>query len=67
MVIVFLITLHPLLVFLVIISQLWRISDFVNEAIFDLLITNRIFESEVLPHNVNSLSVSVQSSGTLGL
>ena len=38
-------------------------SDFVNEAISELLVTNRIFESEVLPHNVNPLSVSVQSSG----
>ena len=38
-------------------------SDFVNGAISELLVTNRIFESEVLPHNVNPLSVSVQSSG----
>ena len=38
-------------------------SDFVNEAISELLVTNRIFESEVLPHNVNPLSVSIQSSG----
>ena len=38
-------------------------SDFVNEAISELLVTKRIFESEVLPHNVNPLSVSVQSSG----
>ena len=37
--------------------------DFVNEAISELLVTNRIFESEVLPHNVNPLSVSIQSSG----
>ena len=36
--------------------------DFVNEAIFKFLVTNRIFGSEVLPHNVNPLSVSVQSS-----
>ena len=35
-------------------------SDCVNEAISELLvITNRIFESEVLPHNVNPLSVSL--------
>ena len=34
-------------------------SDFVNEAISELLVTNRIFESEVLPHNVNPLSVSI--------
>lgn len=27
------------------------------------MVTNRIFGSEVLPHNVNPLSVSVQSSG----
>ena len=38
-------------------------SDFVNEAISELLVTNGIFESEVLPHNVNPLSVSIQSSG----
>ena len=38
-------------------------SDFVNEAISELLVTHRIFESEVLPHNVNPLSVSIQSSG----
>ena len=38
-------------------------SDFVNEAISELLVTSRIFESEVLPHNVNPLSVSIQSSG----
>ena len=38
-------------------------SDFVNEAISELLVTKRIFGSEVLPHNVNPLSVSVQSSG----
>ena len=38
-------------------------SDFLNEAISELLVTNRIFGSEVLPDNVNPLSVSVQSSG----
>ena len=41
-------------------------SDFVNEAISELLVTNCIFGSEVLPHNVNPLSVSVQSSGRRG-
>ena len=38
-------------------------SDFVNEAISELLVTNRIFEAKVLPHNVNRLSIAVQSSG----
>ena len=38
-------------------------SDFVNEAISELLVTNRILEAKVLPHNVNPLSVAVQSSG----
>ena len=38
-------------------------SDFVNDAISKLLVTNRIFGSDVLLHNVNPLSVSVQSSG----
>ena len=28
-----------------------------------MLVTSRIFESEVLPHNVNPLSVCIQSSG----
>ena len=37
-------------------------SDFVNEAISELLVTNCIFEAKVLPHNVNPLSVAVQSS-----
>ena len=38
-------------------------ASFVDEAISELLITNRIFESDAIPHNVNPLSVSVQSSG----
>ena len=38
-------------------------SDLVNEAISELLVTNRIFESAVLPHNFNPLFVSIQSSG----
>ena len=38
-------------------------SGFVEEVISELLLTNRIFESDVIPHNVNPLSVSVQSSG----
>ena len=37
--------------------------DFVEEAISELLVSHRIFESDSLPHNVNPLSVSVQSSG----
>ena len=37
--------------------------DFVEEAISELLVSNRIFKSDSLPHNVNPLSVSVQSSG----
>ena len=36
---------------------------FVAEAISELLLTNRIFDTDSLPHNVNPLSVSVQSSG----
>ena len=38
-------------------------SSFVEEAISELLLTNRVFETDVIPHNVNPLSVSVQSSG----
>lgn len=38
-------------------------SSFVEEAISELLSTNRIFESHVIPCNVNPLCVSVQSSG----
>ena len=38
-------------------------ASFVDEAISELLLTNRIFESDAIPHNVNPLSVSVQSSG----
>lgn len=37
--------------------------DFVEEAISELLVSHRIFELDSLPHNVNPLSVSVQSSG----
>ena len=37
-------------------------ASFVDEAISELLLTNRIFESDAIPHNVNPLSVSVQSS-----
>ena len=37
-------------------------AGFVAEAISELLLTNRIFETDALPHNVNPLSVSVQSS-----
>ena len=38
-------------------------SDFVSEAIQDLLKTNRIIEVNGLPHVVNPLSVTVQISG----
>ena len=38
-------------------------SDFVSEAIQDLLKTNRIIEVNELPHVVNPLSVTVQNSG----
>ena len=38
-------------------------SDFVSEAIQDLLKTNRITEVNELPHVVNPLSVTVQNSG----
>ena len=34
-----------------------------KEAISELLVSHRIFELDSLPHNVNPLSVSVQSSG----
>jgi hypothetical protein len=37
--------------------------SFVEEAISELLLTNRVFETDVIPRNVNPLSVSVQSSG----
>ena len=42
-------------------------ASFVDEAISELLLTNRIFESDAIPHNVNPLSVSVQSSGKKSL
>ena len=59
MVIVFLSTLHPLLM-----SQIWRILILLTKLFPNcFLVTNRIFESEVLPHNLNPLSVSLQSSG----
>ena len=38
-------------------------QDFVQEAISELLLTNRIFETDVMPHNVNPLPVSIQPSG----
>ena len=38
-------------------------SDFVSEAIQDLLKTNRITKVNGLPHVVNPLSVTVHSSG----
>ena len=38
-------------------------SDFVSEAIQDLLKINRIIEVNELPHVVNSLSVKMQNSG----
>ena len=38
-------------------------SDFVFEAIQDLLKINRIIEVNELPHVVNSLSVKMQNSG----
>ena len=38
-------------------------SDFVSEAIQDLLKTNRIIEVNGLPHVVNPVSVTVQNSG----
>ena len=37
--------------------------SFVEEAISELLLTNQVFEMDVIPRNVNPLSVSVQSSG----
>ena len=37
--------------------------SFVEEAISELLLTYRVFETDVIPRNVNPLSVSVQSSG----
>ena len=42
-------------------------SDFVSEAIQDLLKTNRIIEVNELPHAVNSLPVTMQNSGKKGL
>ena len=38
-------------------------SDFVSEAIQDLLKTNRVIETNELPRVVNPLSVTVQNSG----
>ena len=38
-------------------------AGFVADAISELLLTNHIFETDALPHSVNPLSVSVQSSG----
>ena len=38
-------------------------AGFVAEAISELLLTNHIFKRDALPHSVNPLSVSVQSSG----
>ena len=38
-------------------------SNFVSEAIQDLLKTNRIIEVDDLPHLVDPLSVTVQNSG----
>ena len=35
----------------------------VEEAISELLLTNRVFETDAISHNVNPLSLSVQSSG----
>ena len=37
--------------------------SFVDEAISELLLTYRVFETDVIPRNVNPLSVSIQSSG----
>ena len=37
--------------------------SFVDEAISELLLSNRVFETDVIPRNVNPLSVSIQSSG----
>ena len=42
-------------------------SDFVSEAIQDLLKTNRIIEVNHLPYTVNPLSVTVQNSDKKGL
>ena len=42
-------------------------SDFVSEAIQDLLKTNRIIEVNELPHVVNLLSVTVQNSAKMRL
>ena len=37
--------------------------SFVDEAISELLLTYRVFDRDVIPCNVNPLSVSIQSSG----
>ena len=37
--------------------------SFVEEAISELLLAYRVFETDVIPRNVYPLSVSVQSSG----
>ena len=37
--------------------------SFVDEAISELLLTYRVFETDIIPCNVNPLSVSIQSSG----
>jgi len=36
--------------------------SFVEEALSELLLINQVFVTDVIPHNVNPLSVSVQSS-----
>ena len=38
-------------------------AGFVEETISELLLTNRVFETDAIPQNVNPSSVSVQSSG----
>ena len=38
-------------------------ADFVQEAISELIMSGRVLEVSQLPHVINPLSVSVQSSG----
>ena len=62
MVIVFLSTPHPLLVFLVIISQLWRILILLTKLFPNCWLLSHFWIGGPAPY-VNPLSVSVQSSG----
>ena len=64
MVIVFLSTLHPLLVFLVIISQLWRILILLTKLFPNCWLPIAFLDRRSCPiTSTLSLSVSVQSSG----